>query len=207
MLKLLGKPTSINVRKVLWLCAELQLAIDHEAWGSGFKPTQTPAFLALNPNGLVPVLLDGDLVLWESNTICRYLAGREQRADLLPTTPAARALVEQWMDWQATDLNTAWRYAFLSLVRQSPAHTDVQALAASVAEWNRLMQLLDRQLHKTGADVAGAAFTLADVVLGLSANRWLMTPMQRPALPAVDAWLARLRRRPGFVLHGDNGTP
>ena len=207
MLKLLGKPSSINVRKVLWLCAELQLAIEHEAWGSGYQNTQTPAFLALNPNALVPVLLDGALVLWESNTICRYLAGREQRADLLPTAPAARALVEQWMDWQATELNTAWRYAFLALVRQSAAHADAQALAASVAEWNRLMQLLDRQLDQTGAYVAGAAFTLADVVLGLSANRWLMTPMQRPPLPAVDAWLARLRRRPGFVLHGENGAP
>ena len=195
------------MRKVLWLCAELRLAIEHEAWGAGYKPTQTPTFLALNPNGLVPVLLDGSLVLWESNTICRYLAGREQRSDLLPTAPAARAGVEQWMDWQATELNTAWRYAFLSLVRQSPAHADAQALAASVAEWNRLMQVLDRQLDKTGAYAAGAAFTLADVVLGLSTNRWLMTPMQRPALPAVEAWFARLRTRPGFVLHGDNGTP
>ncbi len=207
MLKLLGKPSSINVRKVLWLCAELQLPIEHEAWGSGSKPTQTAAFLALNPNGLVPVLLDGALVLWESNTICRYLAGRQQRNDLLPTAPAARALVEQWMDWQATELNTAWRYAFLSLVRQSAAHADAQALAASVAEWNRHMQILDRQLNKTGAYAAGDVFTLADVVLGLSTNRWLMTPMQRPALPAVEAWFARLRTRPGFVLHGDNGTP
>ncbi len=211
MLKLLGKPISINVRKVLWLCAELQLAIEHEAWGAGFKPTQTPEFLALNPNGLVPVLLDGTLVLWESNTICRYLAGRQQRADLLPTAPAARARVEQWMDWQATELNTAWRYAFLSLVRKSPGHadkhTDAQALATSVAAWNRLMQMLDHQLDSTGAYAAGTDFTLADVVLGLAAVRWLMTPMQRPALPAVEAWLARLRQRPGFVLHGDNGTP
>ena len=207
MLKLLGKPTSINVRKVLWLCEELGLAIEHEAWGSGFRPTQTPEFLALNPNGLVPVLLDGDLALWESNTICRYLAGRQQRADLLPTSPLARARVEQWMDWQATDLNSAWRYAFLSLVRKSPAHTDAQTLATSVADWNRLMRILDQQLDHTGAYVAGHTFTLADVVLGLSANRWLMTPMQRPPLPALAAWVSRLRERQGFMRHGDNGTP
>ncbi len=207
MLKLLGKSSSINVRKVLWLCTELQLDIEHEQWGSGHRPTQTSEFLKLNPNAMVPVVLDGPLVLWESNTICRYLAGREQRSDLLPTAPVERARVEQWMDWQATELNTAWRYAFMALVRLSPAHADPQALAASVHEWNRLMQILDRQLDKTGAHAAGAGFTLADIVLGVSANRWLMTPMARPTLPAVQAWLTRLRERPGFRLHGENGTP
>ena len=207
MLKLLGKPASINVRKVLWLCAELPLAIEHEAWGSGFRSTQTPEFLALNPNALVPVILDGELVLWESNTICRYLAGREGRVDLLPTAPAARARVEQWMDWQATDLNTAWRYAFMALVRQSPAHRDASAIAASVAEWNRLMGLLDAQLNRTGAYAAGSTFTLADIVLGLSTHRWLSVPMARPALPAVQAYCERLSERPAFLAHGRNGTP
>jgi glutathione S-transferase len=207
VLTLLGKSSSINVRKVLWLCAELQVAIKHEEWGSGIRPTQTPEFLALNPNALVPVIKDGALVLWESNTICRYLAGREQRTDLLPIVPAERARVEQWMDWQATELNTAWRYPFLSLVRKSEAHANQEQLAAGIAEWNRHMQILDRQLDKTGAYAAGATFTLADVVLGLSTNRWLMTPMKRPAVPAVDAWYARLRARPGFLMHGDNGVP
>lgn len=79
MLKLLGKASSINVRKVLWTCHELEVALQREDWGSGFRSTQEPAFLALNPNGLVPVLIDGERVLWESNTICRYLVGREER--------------------------------------------------------------------------------------------------------------------------------
>ena len=207
MLQLLGKATSINVRKVLWTCAELGLPVRREDWGSGFRDTQVPQFLALNPNGLVPVLVDGDVVLWESNTICRYLAGREAREDLLPTAPAARARVEQWMDWQATDLNSAWRFTFMALVRRSPQHQDPKALQASVAEWNRLMTLLDRQLERSAAYVTGPAFTLADIVLGLSANRWLMTPMDRPSLPAVDAWFARLDQREGFRQHGHNGTP
>lgn len=206
-LRILGKASSINVRKVLWTCAELGLAFEREDWGSGFRSPQDPAFLALNPNGLVPVLVDGDTVLRESNTICRYLAGREQRHDLLPAEPAARARVEQWMDWQATELNNAWRYAFMALVRQSPAHRDAAALAASAAEWNRLMALLDQQLERSGAFVAGAAFTLADVVLGLSAYRWRMTPIERPALRALEAWLERLNERAGFRLHGANGTP
>ena len=207
MLKLLGKPSSINVRKVLWLCAELPLEIEHEAWGSGFRPTQTPEFLALNPNALVPVIRDGEFVLWESNTICRYLAGREGRVDLLPTAPAGRARVEQWMDWQATDLNTAWRYAFVALVRQSPAYSDASAIAASVAEWNRLMGLLVAQLRQTGAYAAGPTFTLADIVLGLSTHRWYSAPIARPELPAVAAYYDRLTTRAGFRQHGRNGHP
>ena len=205
MLKILGKSSSINVRKVLWLCAELDLPFEQEQWGSGFRSTETPEFLAMNPNAMVPVLKDGDLVLWESNAICRYLAARQQRTDLLPTEPAARALVEQWMDWQATELNNAWRYAFMALVRQSPAHTDSAAIDAGVATWNRHMTILEAQLERTGAYVTGSTFTLADIVLGLATHRWALTPMARPNLPAVEAYYERLSQRPGFRLHGRNG--
>lgn len=166
MLEIYGKPSSINVRKVLWLCDELGLDYTLHAYGSGFASVQTPEFRALNPNALVPVIRDGALVLWESNTICRYLAARSQRHDLLPAAPAARALVEQWMDWQATELNTAWRYAFMATVRGSAAHTDAQAIAASVEQWNRHMAILDAQLQRGGPFVLGAGFTLADIVLG-----------------------------------------
>lgn len=219
MLRILGKATSINVRKVLWTCRELGLAFEREDWGSGFRPLQDPAFLALNPNAMVPVLVDSnpgnpgnpaELALWESNTICRYLATRYDTGEpdsLLPRDPAARARVEQWMDWQATELNNAWRYAFMALVRGSDAHRDTAQVAASCAGWNRHMGILARQLDHTGAFVAGASFSLADVVLGLSANRWLMTPMKREAYPAVDAWLARLEERPGFGEFCRSGIP
>jgi len=207
MLTLYGKSSSINVRKVLWLCAELDLVIEQLPYGAGFAAVDMPAFRALNPNALVPVLRDGDFVLWESNSICRYLAARQQRADLLPTAPQARATVEQWMDWQATELNNAWRYAFMALVRDSPAHRDAQALALAqgMAGWHRHMEILDAQLHRTGAYAAGADFTLADIVLGLSTQRWMATPMQRPPLPAVAAYYERLSARPGFLAHGRNG--
>ncbi len=205
MLRILGKRSSINVRKVLWLCDEIGLPYVDEPWGAGFEPTDTPAFRALNPNAQVPVIVDGDVVLWESNTICRYLAGRHGRADLLPVDPLGRARVEQWMDWQATDLNTAWRMAFTALMRGNPARADERAVASSVASWNRHMAVLDAHLAQHGPYVAGAAFTLADIVLGLSANRWLMTPIERPALPAVQAWFERLRERPAFLAHGCNG--
>ena len=207
MLRILGKSTSINVRKVLWLCAELDLPYTLEEWGSGVRATDTPEFRALNPNALVPVIRDGAQVLWESNTICRYLAGRQRRNDLLPADPAARARVEQWMDWQATELNNAWRHAFMGLVRRSPAHADPGAIAASVSGWNWHMAILDAQLARTGAYAAGDTFTLADIVLGLSANRWFMTPIARQRLAAVDAWYERLSERAGFRLHGRNGVP
>lgn len=207
MLRVLGKASSINVRKVLWTCQELGLGLEREDWGSGFRSTQEPAFLALNPNGLVPVLIDGERVLWESNTICRYLAGREGRRDLLPQEPGARAAVEMWMDWQATDLNGAWRYVFMARVRGHADYQDAASLAAAEREWNRLMGLLDAHLAQYGPYAAGAAFTLADVVLGLSLNRWLMTPFERPNYAALAAYQQRLLQRPGYVQHGANGLP
>jgi glutathione S-transferase len=211
MLRILGKASSINVRKVLWTCAELDLPFVREDWGSGFQPTRQPAFLALNPNAAVPVIVDGAgpeaTVLWESNTICRYLAGRYGAGSpLLPAEPAARARVEQWMDWQATDLNNSWRYAFMALVRNSPAHPDAAQVAASIAGWNSAMGIIEGQLAKTGAFAAGADFSLADVVLGLSLNRWLMTPIERPDYPALQAYAGLLRQRPGCREFGMNGT-
>ncbi|MBR0673096.1 glutathione S-transferase family protein [Neoroseomonas soli] len=207
MLRILGKASSINVRKVLWTCAEIGLDPVREDWGSGFAATDAPEFLALNPNGLVPVLVDDSGPLWESNTICRYLADRHGRADLLPAPSRARALVEQWMDWQATDLNTSWRQVFMARVRGDAAFADPALVAAGERAWNRNMGILDRRLAETGGHVAGEGFTLADIVLGLSVNRWLMTPMDRPALPAVSAYAERLRARPGALAHAFNGTP
>lgn len=193
-LKVLGRPTSINVRKVLWTCAELDLRFEHVE--------NDPALLARNPNGLVPVIDDDGFVLWESNAICRYLAAKHQpRGPLLPEDREARARVEQWMDWQATDLNFAWRYSFLAQVRRSPAHTDPAAIQASVESWNGCMRLLDEHFQAGGQFVTGEFFTLADVVLGLSAHRWLLTPMERPHLDALHGYYQRLSVRPAFRAH------
>jgi len=188
------------VRKVLWLCAGLDLPLRHEP--------APPADLlaALNPNRQVPVLRDGDFVLWESNSICRYLAARAGRDDLLPAAAQARARVEQWMDWQASDLNSAWRHVFMARVRQHPDYPDDARAEASLAQWNRLMGVLEAQLAATDAYVAGDTFTLADIVLGLSTQRWRSTPGHKPALPHLAAWFERLRQQPGFAEHVDNGV-
>ncbi|MGE5652485.1 MAG: glutathione S-transferase family protein [Bacillota bacterium] len=207
MLKILGKSSSINVRKVLWTCEELGLPYEQEQWGAGFRTTETEDFRALNPNAMVPVLIDEEFVLWESNAICRYLASREANFALLSGDPKRRALVEQWMDWQATELNNSWRYAFMALVRQSAVHSDPAAIAAGVEGWNRHMGIVEAQLSRTGAYMAGETFTLADIVIGLSVNRWFMTPMRRPVLPAVEAYYERLNERAGYRIHGRNGMP
>ncbi len=198
MLILMGKPSSINVRKVLWALEELGLEARHTT------PDQTaPDFLAMNPNALAPVLRDGNAVLWESNTIIRYLAAREVR--LLPTCPLDRARCEQWMDWQAGEFNNAWRYAFQALIRRNPAYDEPARLAASVAEWNRHVVMLEGHLRGGGPHMLGENFSLADIPIGLSLNRWRMAPMDRPDLPAVEAYWQRLLARPAFLRHGANG--
>lgn len=209
MLRVLGRASSINVRKVLWTCAEIGLPHRREDWGTGFRPTSDPAFAALNPHRLVPVVVapggatGPDFVLWESNTICRWLAAEQGRDDLLPAGPRPRAQVERWMDWQATELNASWRHAFMALVRQHPDFVaDAAATAASAAQWNRQMGVLDAWLGHGGPWVAGDTFTLADVVLGLSVQRWRRTPIEHAALPAVQAYFDRVAARPAFAAAG-----
>jgi len=207
MLRILGKASSINVRKVLWTCAELQIPFTREDWGSGFKSTNDAQFLALNPCAMVPVIQDGDFTLWESNTIIRYLVSRYDGSQLYPLESMARARIDQWIDWQASELNRSWSYAFLSLVRQSPEHQDSAALAVGIEQWSKNMAILDRQLEKTGAYVSGEQFSLADIPIGLSVNRWFETPLAHPDFAAVKAYYERLSLRPGYLLHGRNGTP
>ncbi|MCA0201217.1 MAG: glutathione S-transferase [Proteobacteria bacterium] len=205
MLKVLGKSSSINVRKVLWTCDEIGVVFEREDWGAGFRSTREPAFLALNPNGLVPVVIDGDEILRESNTIVRYLAVKHGRTDLLPEAAPGRARVEMWMDWQATEFNNAWRYAFQALARKNPAFNDPAQIAHSLRAWTDHMEILDAQLAKTRAFVTGPHFTAADIPIGLSAHRWFATPFERRAFSAVEDYYERLSQRPGFMTHGRGG--
>lgn len=207
MLRILGRASSINVRKVLWACAEIEIPFEREEWGSGFRSTHEPEFLALNPNAMVPVIQDEDFILWESNSIIRYLATRYGDGSLYPVEARARARADQWIDWQASDLNRSWSYAFMSLVRRSPEHQDSHALATSCRDWSKHMEILDKQLDLTGAYVSGDRFSLADIPIGLSVNRWFQTPLAHPDFPAVRDYYERLSRRHGYRQFGRNGTP
>ncbi len=207
MIRVLGRLSSINVRKVLWTCDELGLSYSREDWGSGFASPKAPEFLALNPNAQVPVIADDEGVLWESNTICRYLVGKHGRTDLLPVAPRQRALVERWLDWQAADLNLVWRYPFLALTRNDPPVPDPARIEADTKAWNGKMLVLEAHLATSGDFAEAGHFTLADIALGLSINRWLRTPIVHPETPAILAYYARLQTRPGCVAHGGPATP
>ncbi|MBL8548810.1 MAG: glutathione S-transferase family protein [Hyphomonadaceae bacterium] len=208
MLRILGRPTSLNVRKVLVTLDEIGAPYAHEPqWATPAAPSQSAEFRKLNPNGLIPVIEDENGLMWESNAICRYLAAKHARADLFPLDFAVRARIDMWMDWQAAELNDTWRYAFMALAKSHPRYTDPEKIAESVARWNAALAILDARLAATRAYVAGDAYTLADIVLGVSAHRWRATPLEHADLPAVRGWLAMLDARPAFAKYATAEYP
>ncbi len=207
MLKIYGYAASINVRKVLWACEELGLEFEREEWGGGFASTSEPEFKALNPVGMVPVIDDDGTIISESNVIVRYLAARHGRTDLLPADPRQRALVERWMDWQASDFNNSWRAAFQALVRKNPAFQDAVAIANSAQMFTAMVGIVDSELARTGAYIAGETFTVADIPIGLAIHRWFSTPIPRPPFVNVDRYYERLLERSGFRRYGRDGGP
>lgn len=194
-LRLLGRVTSINVRKVLWAAEEIGVEFDREDWGKPERDPNLPEFLALNPNAQVPVIVDDGYVLWESNAIITYLA-RKHRSGLLPADPQGQGLVEQWLYWQLGELNPVWGYAVYALMRKNPAFNDPARIADSIAKWTAKMEVLEGQLAKTGAYVCGDAFTLADIALALSVHRWFSTPFEREDLPNVTRFYDAIKQRP-----------
>ncbi len=206
MLKLLGRSNAYNVRKVLWLLEELGLPFEQEEWGRGHRATDDPAFLALNPLGTVPVLVDGEAVLRESHVILRYLAAREGAVHLLPEAPAARARVEQWMDWVAYDMTLAMKGAYLGGELGLPPWSDAWAVARGRAEYAAGMGRIAAALEAGGPYLAGAGFTLADIPAGFLVHRWFaMEGLERQAMPALDGYYGLLSRRPAYRAHVRNG--
>ncbi|ALK98463.1 hypothetical protein AB595_06460 [Massilia sp. WF1] len=197
MITVWGNADSVNVQKVLWTCEELALAYHRIDAGRHFGVVGTPEFLSMNPNGLVPTIADDACVVWESNTIVRYLAGRYAQDGLLPTAPGARADAERWMDWTNSTLWPALLPLFRAFMRtpaheRDPVRIEEQRLAALAT-----MRILDR--HLAGSDyVGGAAFTVGDIAAGCAAWRWFALPIVREDLPGLQAWFDRLASRPAF---------
>lgn len=207
-LKILGRANSFNVRKVLWLCEELAVPFEREDYGRGYRPTNTPDFLKLNPTGEVPVVIDAGHVLRESNSILRYLSSRESAHHLYPTDLLRRALIEQWMDWVAYDVTHALRGAFLGGQLQEPPWNNPWYVAQGRRDLTAQMRLLNDELNARGPYVAGEGFTLADIPIGLVVNRWFsLTGLERPELAALAAYYELLSTRPAFLKHGRNGLP
>lgn len=204
--RILGRLTSINVRKVLWAADEMGLAYEREDWGKPARDPNVPEFLALNPNAQVPVLVEEGFVLWDSSAIARYLCGRAG-SPLWPAEPRERALVDQWMSWQANDLNPSWAYIVPAKLRGTPPDPDPTRLDEAGRRWNTVMGVLERHLEGGRDYLANGRFSLADIAVGLSVHRWMMVDFDKPVLPAVKGYYDRLRGRPVARVHLGEATP
>ncbi|MEH3086324.1 MAG: glutathione S-transferase [Xylophilus ampelinus] len=194
-IRLWGRISSINVRKAVWAAGELGLDVQRTDAGGEFGLVREPAFLERNPNALVPLLEDGEVVLWESNVIVRYLGARYGRDGFYPEALPERFDAERWMDWQQTTFNPASRHAFLQWIRTPADRRDAAAIAASVAATEPLLHLLDR--HLAGREfIGGDRFGIADIPLGCEVHRWFGLPQPRPALPHLERWFRAVSSRP-----------
>ena len=198
MLRLWGRLSSINVRKVVWAAQELEITLQRTDAGGQFGLVREAEYLQRNPNGLVPLMEDDDTgaMLWESNTIVRYLCARHAPGNLYPEALPARFMAEQWMDWQQTTLNPAGRDAFVQWIRTPAAQRNDALVAASVAATEPLMALLDAHLERQPF-LAGERFTMADIPVGCEVHRWWGLPQDRIARPHLERWYHAVSTRPG----------
>ena len=194
MIKVLGRQTSGNVQKVLFVLAEAGLEFTREDYGRQFNNTQTPEYKALNPNGKVPTLIDGDVVIWESNTILRYLAAT-YAPGLTGATPAERSEVERWMDWLLASINPLYLTMFKDA--KKPADERVSDFEAQAKELAALLGLAEAHLAGKSFFALGR-LTLADIALAPIVKRCLAFPLDLPALANLKAWLAAIEARPAF---------
>jgi glutathione S-transferase len=195
MLRLLGRNTSGNVQKVIFLLEELGMPYTREDYGRQFNNTQDAAYLKLNPNGKVPTLVDGDVVVWESNTILRYLASKQKKDALYPSDLAARTQVERWMDWLLASLN----YHYVQVFKDSkkPANERAATFETDAKELGAQLSILDGAIAGR-TWIAGNDFTLADIALGPIVHRCLDFPVTLPAHANLKAWREKLKERPAF---------
>ena len=199
-LQIWGRANSVNVQKVLWCCRECDAPFARTDAGMQYGRTQDADYLAMNPNGRIPTLVDGDFVLWESNAIMRYIVLTHPDAvpALYPAAPQARANIERWLDWTLSTLQPVERPLFWGLVRIPPAERDMQAMQKAADEAAVQWRIVDRQL--AGSEfMSGTGFGLADVAIGTYARRWFgVEGVTRPALPQLERWFAQISTRPGF---------
>jgi glutathione S-transferase len=198
-LKIWGRANSVNVQKVLWCLAELDLAYERIDAGMAFGKNNEPAYLAMNPNGRVPTLVEGDFVLWESNSVMRYLAmAYGKGSPVYPEAPKRRAGVDRWLDWTLSTVQPVDRPVFWALVRTPLEQRDMAAIQRDVDAEAVVWRIADAQLANRRF-IEGDDFTLADIALGAYARRWLgVEGVSKPKLIHLDRWFAQFATRPGF---------
>jgi glutathione S-transferase len=198
-LKIWGRANSVNVQKVLWCLAELDLPYERIDAGMAFGKNNEPAYLAMNPNGRVPTLVEGDFVLWESNSVMRYLAmAHGKGSSVYPEAPKRRAGVDRWLDWTLSTVQPVDRPVFWALVRTPPDKRDMAAIQRDVDAEAVVWRIADAQLASRRF-IEGDDFTLADIAVGAYARRWLgVEGVSKPKLAHLDRWFAQFATRPGF---------
>jgi len=201
MLKIWGRINSVNVKKALWAAEELGLKYQRIDAGLQFGVNKTPEYLKMNPTGLVPTIEDDGFVLWESHTVVRYLAAKHGAGSLCPSDLRARADAERWMDWAFTFQN-AMRNVFWGLIRTPPEKRDPRAIEEGRKKSIELLAIPESVLAGRKY-LTGNTFTMGDIPFGCELQRYMRVPIERPRLPAVDAYFERLRERPAYRQHVD----
>ena len=198
MIKIWGRNTSSNVQKVIWALAEMKLPFERIDVGGAFGKTKDEFYLKMNPNSLVPTLEEEDgFLLWESNTIVRYLAAKHKATVLEPADLRARALASKWMDWQLSVAGPAITPVFWGLIRTPPEKRNLTAIEEGKKKTTRAISMMDEQLGKT-AYLAGDAFSYGDIPVGIMAYRYRQIVPDRPPLRNFERWYAAISSRPAF---------
>ncbi|MDE2464255.1 MAG: glutathione S-transferase [Alphaproteobacteria bacterium] len=201
MLTIWGRTTSLNVQKVMWTVGELSLPHQRIDAGGRFGGLASTEFRALNPNGLIPVLKDEDLVLWESHAIVRYLCARYGNGSLWTEDARIRAESDKWMEWTSTTLQPTFTGGvFWGFYRTPPAQRNWNAIHAALNRCVELFGILDRVLSDRSF-LAGDQLSMADIVAGAQLYRYFTLDIERPRLPHVEAWYQRLSQRPAYATH------
>ena len=200
MIKILGRPNSVNVQKVMWTAAEIGVSVDRQDIGGAFGGNDTEDYLAKNPNGQVPTLVDGDFVLWESQAIVRYLSESYGAAPWYPASLKDRGLCSQWMDWYIANLHPAMTVMFWQLIRTSDADRNNAAVATAAFDAAKEWAILDKHLENK-VYLLGDELTMGDVPLGCAAYRWHSMDIERPDLPNLKRWWDSLAARDAYKKH------
>ncbi|MBN9046351.1 MAG: glutathione S-transferase [Rhizobiales bacterium] len=198
MMKIWGRANSANVKKVLWIAGELELDYERIDVGGPFGGLSDPAYLAKNPNGLIPLLEDDGALLWESNTIVRYLAARHSGKGLWIEDPLKRAEGEKWMDWASTTFARDFSAVMMNLIRLPEEKRNPALVEQGWAALTRAVRIPEEALGRQNW-LSGESFGIGDIPLGSFIHGWFQLPLERPAVPNIENWYKRLKERPAYL--------
>ena len=200
MIEILGRDNSINVQKVMWCSAELQLKVKRTNIGGAFGGNDDESYLLKNPNGTIPTLIHENFILWESNSIVRYLCEYSKISPWFPNSLAKRSHAHQWMDWYLTSLHPHMTTIFFQLIRTSESDRDQASVHNAVEAASKFWRILDNHLEKHDY-ILGEEISMGDIPLGCAAYRWLNLEIKRPDLQNLNRWWNLLSKRPSYKSH------